>query len=744
MAINNRTRNSTIAVSRLKETSYNAYTTLGVALEVDKDQAFPNTQFEVESNVGLVGGKDFGDRVTDVTIRSIPFTLQFPFLRPHELYFLGAYGLGDCDGAPTLLGQGVYRARAWSKSGVTRALYTGTNPGSEVPSFNTGFSLSADNPIAKMLVAGCKMNTFSLTANRDEKLPTASCEIVSSGKHKTNIQDDTLSALHTTTSLTLTRALEDDGTASGRLDSVHKVLADIDGDGAYEEAVEVTVASSATPAVLTVLPPRSFFNKVFFSDNGVNTDYTTEAKDSSNGTVPATMVAGEDYLYIGADWKFDALTVTMDTANAAGTAALVGEYWDGTAWTAVSNLTDGTFATRTLAQNGVLTFTKPTDWEKNYLGETGKIGHMYWLRLSPDATIATAGIDISYLTPTSKLDFDSVFYYDASGTSYTDETTDAANYGTGTIGNAAFFSAGDFIYVGSRFPFSNIEAKIGGTPNAAVQTLVGEYYNADGTWDTVALTDGTEAGGAGFAQDGNITFTLPTDWGKTTVSTDTTVPKYWLRLSGSGAFTAGTVIQSLKIGAKKINYLAVYRSRESLYLTEMATLPAAISNESSLKIARAKVSIGAKFDGYRIQDGTVRGCELRNVTLEYSNNHADPASCWQGQGDGAYGDEQLRGNPEGTITTEREMIDWLQQQGIRAGAPFSITLEFIGMPIDGTSPAVNFSGLVHCDRVWYETNDIAAVDGRYRENATLRIGESDDHPAVVIVIHNEDSVGFAV
>ena len=95
-------------------------------------------------------------------------------------------------------------------------------------------------------------------------------------------------------------------------------------------------------------------------DNSLSsfTNYTSESNDSTAGNVillPATE-ALNDAFYVGFLDTVDKLTFDISTARA-GTWSLTWEYWNGS-WTALSNVVDGT---SDFSQDGVVTFTKPTD-----------------------------------------------------------------------------------------------------------------------------------------------------------------------------------------------------------------------------------------------------------------------------------------------------------------------------------------------------------------------------------------------
>jgi hypothetical protein len=102
---------------------------------------------------------------------------------------------------------------------------------------------------------------------------------------------------------------------------------------------------------------------------------------------------------------------------------------------------------------------------------------------------------------------------------YTDRTTEAMNlnetYATADLGS-------DRVYIGADEPFNDIDFyhSVFGIGN----TFTVKYYN--GAWTTVSsLVDNTTA----FTVNGNLTFTLPTDWTKTTQSGNL-ASKYWIEI----------------------------------------------------------------------------------------------------------------------------------------------------------------------------------------------------------------------
>lgn len=99
-------------------------------------------------------------------------------------------------------------------------------------------------------------------------------------------------------------------------------------------------------------------------------EYTDECNSAATADVlpfPATE-AVNDYFCVGHDSKFSGLSVDVGTAGAGGTPAVTWEYWSGSAWTALSGVTDNTSAFTSAGVNTVV-WTVPTDWAATSLND---------------------------------------------------------------------------------------------------------------------------------------------------------------------------------------------------------------------------------------------------------------------------------------------------------------------------------------------------------------------------------------
>jgi len=118
--------------------------------------------------------------------------------------------------------------------------------------------------------------------------------------------------------------------------------------------------------------------------DGTYTDNTSEANTPGGtsflafGSSPTT----SDYLYCGMPFKFLSSTLIFDVVGA-GSQALVLEYWNGSAWTAISSPTDNT---TNYTKDGKVSWTMPSGWAKTTVNGSGEY---YYIRFSYSGTLST-------------------------------------------------------------------------------------------------------------------------------------------------------------------------------------------------------------------------------------------------------------------------------------------------------------------------------------------------------------------
>ncbi len=134
-----------------------------------------------------------------------------------------------------------------------------------------------------------------------------------------------------------------------------------------------TYASSAT-VVKFALVPYLLILKTADALATAPTDYSSEAQDGSASTVVTldslNTAAENDFLYVGSYVPFRGVDIDVTAANGTSSVLTV-KYWNGSAWTDISD-TDGTISSgKTLAQDGQVTWTVPTAWTAGSLVELG-------------------------------------------------------------------------------------------------------------------------------------------------------------------------------------------------------------------------------------------------------------------------------------------------------------------------------------------------------------------------------------
>jgi len=116
-------------------------------------------------------------------------------------------------------------------------------------------------------------------------------------------------------------------------------------------------------------------------------DDTTDANDAGTGDVVILTAtpALNDAFYFGYDFRFSEVLISLSTAATDG--AITWEYWDGSAWSALSGVVDNLSATYGFDTTGTqlsVSWTLPTDWATTTVNSQGPF---YYVR----ARVSTAG-----------------------------------------------------------------------------------------------------------------------------------------------------------------------------------------------------------------------------------------------------------------------------------------------------------------------------------------------------------------
>lgn len=122
------------------------------------------------------------------------------------------------------------------------------------------------------------------------------------------------------------------------------------------------------------------------------TDYSANVVDNNAGTVAdlsnLDTVANGDWVVIGGPVPFCGAALDLTANVNTNVSVMTVEYWNGAAWAAVANLTDGTVAPAgtTLGTDGQISWDLPAAW----VASTINTITAYWVRLSVSAALDAA------------------------------------------------------------------------------------------------------------------------------------------------------------------------------------------------------------------------------------------------------------------------------------------------------------------------------------------------------------------
>lgn len=185
-------------------------------------------------------------------------------------------------------------------------------------------------------------------------------DAVASGDDLLDITDTTPSERSTDNIITLNSPYNiDDATAQHFYDGS---ITQSNGDVRYSGLVVVGAvdANEDTPLAAAIA-----------DDGGALTDETSAAAEATANDMtllPAAPAVNDAY-YFGADDPFQSLQLNISTAGS-GTWTVTWEYWDGSAWSALVGVTDGTTGF-TVSGEQTVSFTQPLDWATTSVNAQG-------------------------------------------------------------------------------------------------------------------------------------------------------------------------------------------------------------------------------------------------------------------------------------------------------------------------------------------------------------------------------------
>lgn len=133
------------------------------------------------------------------------------------------------------------------------------------------------------------------------------------------------------------------------------------------------------------------------------------------------------------------------------------------------------------------------------------------------------------------------------GAAYTDYSAEVIDDSGGTVADFSSLDTvanGDWVIIGTPAAPTMGAAWDVTTPNGNAATFTLEYWDG-GSWESLSNgTDGTASAGDTFAVDGQMTWSLPTDWAASTIAT---IEAYWVRIGVSAALDADTTLAEMDL-----------------------------------------------------------------------------------------------------------------------------------------------------------------------------------------------------
>ena len=130
---------------------------------------------------------------------------------------------------------------------------------------------------------------------------------------------------------------------------------------------------------------------------------------------------------------------------------------------------------------------------------------------------------------------------------------------------------GDFIYVGAKIPFGGVAVNVTAV-NGTSSVLTVKYWTGS-AWADISDTDGTSSYSKTFAQDGNVTWTTPTQdstWARTSLKSagDTSINTfqyateelYWTRWETSAAFDSEVEVTGMHALSRNTYFSEIFFS----------------------------------------------------------------------------------------------------------------------------------------------------------------------------------------
>ncbi len=145
-----------------------------------------------------------------------------------------------------------------------------------------------------------------------------------------------------------------------------------------EAIVTPDYAYQETPAMGSGYSLKIVVDGAVAEDGGVQTDETPAAQNPTQNdlTLLPSAPAVDDAYYFGRAKRFDVVWLNIGTQGD-GVWVISWEYWNGAAWSALSDLVDNTNGFTALIGLRDVSFTRPGDWAT---ANVGGVPGLYWIR----------------------------------------------------------------------------------------------------------------------------------------------------------------------------------------------------------------------------------------------------------------------------------------------------------------------------------------------------------------------------
>lgn len=276
-------------------------------------------------------------------------------------------------------------------------------------------------------------------------------------------------------------------------------LGNVVGSGSDGVLAGIVTAQDPTKGLRKVLARTAY---AYTDDGGVYVNETAPFNESTADDVeclPATP-ADDDAFLVGHSTDTFSKVVFNLTTDGVGTWDITWQYWDGTAWTNLSGVSDGSsgFVAGSTGWK-TLTFTLPGDWattEIDYV--TG-----YWIR----------GVVDNYSSVTTPPQIGQGYVVvDEADAGWTDDLTDLTDAGTSDVGltHPDFPQVGDGFYFGYSEKFCKVVLTMG-TNGSATWTITWKYWDGS-AWTALTTVEDDSSGFTAGTGANIVHFVPPSDW----------------------------------------------------------------------------------------------------------------------------------------------------------------------------------------------------------------------------------------